>query len=129
MNDVTLLGTQSSVALDRAYPHQVALYGDSCEEKLWYCLDLFLCPVAHSFVAYGIGYIIFAFRVAIDADLVRTTFGGRPFHPTDHDCEWHWHEWPPLLEGRADPRKQEEIYRHSPPLNLGWGRRCTFSWV
>jgi hypothetical protein len=74
-------GELSKSAIDRGWPHQVALPADRCRGSNYpvlrqFCEGRSLCPRGHSFRRDGIDFVVFCFAVCEDAERFRACFGG-----------------------------------------------------
>jgi hypothetical protein len=81
-------GELSKPAIDRGWPHQVALEarfcsGDQYVTLHYFCKDLSLCRRGHTFVRGDRYYTVFCFSEREHAELFREKFGGKMIHPKD----------------------------------------------
>jgi hypothetical protein len=91
-------GELSAVAVDRAYPHQVALRADLCGGSNYdlveeFCKDLSLAPRGHSVRRNDVDYVVFCFADKEHASLFSERFGGEPFNPKDRGRGSNWRVW------------------------------------
>jgi hypothetical protein len=91
-------GEFSAVAVDRAYPHQIALRADLCSGGNYelvqeFCKDLSLAPRGHSVRREDVDYVVFCFADKEHASRFRDRFAGEPFDPKDRGCGSNWRAW------------------------------------
>ena len=107
-------GELSPAAVDRGWPHQVALPEDRCTGKQFdnhrtFCRDLSLCVRGHSVRHNDISYRVFCFGTAQDATLFSETFGGVPFYPEDRGRGARWMVWNRPLHDIRRPSKSGRL--------------------
>ena len=81
-------GELSKAAIDRHWPHQVALPAYRCTGGNFvtihlFCVDLSLCPRGHSFYRDGMDMNVFCFAERAHAELFQERFGGEFIDPKD----------------------------------------------
>lgn len=81
-------GELSKAAIDRGWPHQVAIESRLCVGHRYYtlrffCRDLSLCDRGHSFYRDGRDYLVYCFAVHDHADQFQKRFGGELIHAKD----------------------------------------------
>jgi hypothetical protein len=91
-------GELSPAAIDRGWPHQVALREAACmganhKVHLDFCKDLSLCPRGHSVYHEHTTWRVFCFADPAHAALFREKFGGEPFDPKDRGRGSAWAQW------------------------------------
>jgi hypothetical protein len=91
-------GELSPSAVDRDWPHQVALPASACEQGGYkmihaFCEDLSLCPRGHSVFHDGRWFNIYCFAEASDADKFMKWFGGETFDPKQRGRGSNWARW------------------------------------
>lgn len=79
-------GELSKTAVDRGWPHQVALAsyrcgGDNYLTHRFFCRELSLCDRGHSFYRNGTDFSVFCFAERKHAELFRARFGGELMCP------------------------------------------------
>lgn len=90
-------GEISPAALDRGWPHQVAI------DELYVVANfdavqteaerLDVAPRGHSVGHAGIWYTVYCFAEAEAAEAFRMRFGGLPFNPKDRGKGRSWAQW------------------------------------
>lgn len=85
---VTRKGELSKRAIDREYPHQVALQAHRCAGPNYVMLRLFceglsLCERGHAFHREGVDHVVFCFAVRDHAEKFQARFGGQLMHASD----------------------------------------------
>lgn len=90
-------GELSKSAIDRGWPHQVALPADAVHEHFYvvygFCRGLSLCSRGHTVRREEMEYVVFCFAEAADADLFRERFDGERFHPKGRGRGSEWLMW------------------------------------
>ena len=91
-------GELTPAAIDRGWPHQVALREAACtganhKIHLDFCKDLSLCPRGHSVYHEHTTWRVFCFADPAHAARFRATFGGEPFDPKDRGRGSAWAQW------------------------------------
>jgi hypothetical protein len=91
-------GELSPAAIDRAWPHQIALpasasRGSGYETIHEFCNDLSLCPGGHSVTYEGCWYHVYCFAQAADAERFMRRFGGEKFDPKQRGRGSNWAKW------------------------------------
>jgi hypothetical protein len=91
-------GELSRRAIDRDWPHQVALHADKVkgvggEIIREFCRDLSLSPRGRSVARDDGWYVVFCFADPAQADLFRERVGGERFEPKDCGRGHSWHIW------------------------------------
>ena len=91
-------GDLTSAAVDRGWPHQVALPEAACmganhKIHLDFCKGLSLCPRGHSVFHANTTWRVFCFAEAAHAAAFRTRFGGEPFDPAHRGRGAAWARW------------------------------------
>jgi hypothetical protein len=91
-------GELTPAAIDRGWPHQVALREAACtganhKIHLDFCKDLSLCPRGHSVYHDDTTWRVFCFADPAHAALFRERFGGEPFDPKDRGRGAAWARW------------------------------------
>jgi hypothetical protein len=91
-------GELSPAAIDRDWPHQVALPADQVmganyDVVYGFCRELSLCQRGHSVLRDGVGYVVFCFADAAHAERFRVRFSGEPFDPKERGRGGNWHRW------------------------------------
>jgi hypothetical protein len=91
-------GELTAAAIDRGWPHQVALREAACtganhKIHLDFCKDLSLCPRGHSVYHDGTTWCVFCFGDAAHAGLFRARFDGEPFDPRHRGRGAAWARW------------------------------------
>ena len=91
-------GELSPDAVDRRWPHQVALPESACRGGGYktihdFCKDLSLCPRGHSVCRDAQWFKIYCFADAADAEKFRARFGGEKFDPRQRGKGRNWMRW------------------------------------
>jgi hypothetical protein len=90
-------GELSPAAVDRGWPHQVALRADVMVRDFRliadFCRDLSLCPRGHSVNDGKEWYTVYCFAAAEDATKFIARFGGERFNPADRGRGRNWARW------------------------------------
>ena len=91
-------GELSPAAIDRGWPHQVALPASACQGEGYkvihtFCQDLSLCPRGHSVINEGEWFTIYCFAEAGDAVKFIAKFGGETFDPKQRGKGSNWARW------------------------------------
>jgi hypothetical protein len=91
-------GELSPAAVDRGWPHQVALpacasRGGGYDAIHEFCKDLTLCPRGHSVAHNGRWYNVYCFANAADAETFMRRFGGETFDPKQRGKGSSWAKW------------------------------------
>jgi hypothetical protein len=91
-------GELSSAAIDRGWPHQVALpesasLGDGYKAIHDFCKDLSLCSRGHSVVRNNEWFNVYCFSDSADADKFMSQFGGEKFDPAQRGRGANWALW------------------------------------
>lgn len=84
-------------AVDRGWPHQVALTSDVVVRDFHtihaFCKDLSLCPRGHSVNDGKTWYSVYCFAQADDAAKFMARFGGERFDPASRGRGASWAQW------------------------------------
>jgi len=91
-------GELSPAAVDRGWPHQVALpesasRGGGYKTIHDFCKALSLCPRGHSVCRDGEWFKIYCFADAADAEKFMARFGGEKFDPRRRGKGSNWMQW------------------------------------
>ena len=91
-------GELSPAAVDRGWPHQVALpasVSEGCGYKIVhdFCKDLSLCPRGHAVFHDGRWFNVYCFAAAADAETFLQRFGGERFDPRRRGKGSNWMKW------------------------------------
>ena len=91
-------GELSPAAVDRGWPHQVALPESACtgaNHKVHadFCQDLSLCVRGHSVFRDGRWWRVFCFAEVEHAARFMVRFGGERFDPADRGHGKSWAKW------------------------------------
>jgi hypothetical protein len=91
-------GELTAAAMDRGWPHQVALTADDCRGSHGrfidaFCLDLSVCERHHSVFHDDKWWIVYCFVDAEHAEKFRIRFGGERFDPKDRGRGSNWARW------------------------------------
>jgi hypothetical protein len=91
-------GELTPAAIDRGWPHQVALREAACTGAnhgihLAFCQELSLCPRGHSVYHDRTTWRVFCFADPAHAALFRRRFGGEPFDPRERGRGAAWAQW------------------------------------
>jgi hypothetical protein len=91
-------GELSPAAVDRGWPHQVALPASACEGGGYktihdFCKDLSLCPRGHCVHHDGQSFNVYCFADAADVEKFRARFGGEKFDPAQRGKGRNWMQW------------------------------------
>ena len=91
-------GELTPAAMDRGWPHQVALPTDDCRGSYGrfidaFCLDLSVCERHHSVFHEDKWWIVYCFASAEHAENFRVRFGGERFDPKDRGRGSNWARW------------------------------------
>jgi hypothetical protein len=91
-------GELSPAAVDRGWPHQVALPASACEGCGYkiihdFCKELSLCPRGHSVFRDAQWFTIYCFATAADADKFMARFAGEKFDPRQRGKGSNWMRW------------------------------------
>lgn len=83
---MTRKGELSSAAIDRQWPHQVALPAEACTGSEFirireFCQTLTLAPLGHTYVADSQYYSVFCFGERDHAEAFARAFGGTLIDP------------------------------------------------
>ena len=91
-------GELTPVAIDRGWPHQVALREAACmganhRIHLDFCKDLSLCARGHRVYHDDKWFDVYCFAVAADAEKFMARFGGEKFDPQQRGKGSNWMRW------------------------------------
>lgn len=91
-------GELSPAAIDREWPHQVALPACASRKDGYktiheFCAKLSLCPRGHAVFHDGRWYNVYCFADAADADAFMRRFGGERFDPKQRGKGSNWAKW------------------------------------
>lgn len=91
-------GELSPAAVDREWPHQVALPASASLKGGYrtiqeFCNELSLCPRGHSVARDGRWYNVYCFAEAGDAENFMQHFGGEKFDPKQRGKGSNWAKW------------------------------------
>ena len=91
-------GELSPAAVDRGWPHQVALPASACEDGGYktihdFCKDLSLCRRGHCVRHDGQWFNVYCFAAAADAEKFMARFGGEKFDPARRGKGSNWMRW------------------------------------
>ncbi|YBV97124.1 hypothetical protein M1D80_09570 [Phyllobacteriaceae bacterium JZ32] len=91
-------GALSSWAIDRYFPHQVALLSDDAfrkrhDEIAALAKELLAAPLGHSVRHEGQWYTVYCFTDPESANTFRERFDGVPFNPKDRGKGTDWSRW------------------------------------
>jgi hypothetical protein len=91
-------GELSPAAVDRGWPHQVALPASASENGGYktihdFCMDLSLCPRGHCVRHDEQWFNVYCFVAAADAEKFMARFGGEKFDPTLRGKGSNWMRW------------------------------------
>ena len=91
-------GELSPAAIDRGWPHQVALPASASQGGGYkaihvFCKDLTLCPRGHSVTHNGEWYNVYCFAEAVDAEKFMKQFGGERCDPKQRGRGSNWAKW------------------------------------
>jgi hypothetical protein len=90
-------GELSPAAIDRGWPHQVALRSDlvvrDFHQILAFCEGRSLCPRGHSVNDGQDWYRVYCFAELEDAERFIAKWGGERFNPVDRGREKNWAMW------------------------------------
>lgn len=91
-------GELSPSAIDRGWPHQIALPATVCEGGGYiriheFCKGLSLCPRGHTVVHEDQWFNVYCFAKAADAEKFRERFGGERFDPSKRGKGRNWAHW------------------------------------
>jgi hypothetical protein len=91
-------GELSPAAVDRGWPHQVALPASACEQGGYsaihaFCRDLSICPRGHSVFHNGLWFNVYCFAEAADAVKFMKQFRGERFDPKQRGKGSDWARW------------------------------------
>lgn len=110
-------GELSPAAVDRGWPHQVAVPEQRCCGKYYdihqtFCADLSLCDRGHTVGHDRILYRVFCFADPEHARRFREAFDGVPFYPEDRGRGLNWMRWdrpPGDVRRPARPTKRDRF--------------------
>lgn len=88
----------SPAAIDRGWPHQVALPASVSLNGGYkviheFCKDLSLCSRGHAVFHKGHWFNVYCFAEPADAGKFMQRFGGEPFDPTQRGKGSNWAQW------------------------------------
>jgi hypothetical protein len=91
-------GELSPAAIDRGWPHQIALPASACEGGGYkgihgFCAGLSLCPRGHAVFHDGQWFNVYCFEKAEDAAAFMQRFGGETFDPRQRGKGSSWARW------------------------------------
>jgi hypothetical protein len=91
-------GELSPSAIDREWPHQIALPASASQGGGYmtiheFCADLSLCPRGHSVVHDGRWFNVYCFAKPEDAEKFLQRFGGEKFDPAQRGKGRDWARW------------------------------------
>jgi hypothetical protein len=91
-------GEATRAAVDRGWPHQVALPADQCRGGNYgfihaFCRELSLCDRQHSVFHDDKWWLVLCFADRDHAEQFRERFGGVPFDPKDRGRGRQWARW------------------------------------
>ena len=91
-------GELSPAAIDRNWPHQVALPASASFNGGYkaihdFCKDLSLCSRGHSVFHNGESFNVYCFSDGADADKFMSRFGGEKFDPKHRGRGANWVHW------------------------------------
>lgn len=91
-------GELSPAAIDRGWPHQIALPARFCERGGYkeiheFCEGLSICPRGHSVVHDGEWFNVYCFSDVADAEKFMKRFGGERFDPKQRGRGANWAHW------------------------------------
>ena len=91
-------GELTAAAIDRGWPHQVAVPADECRGSPGrfmdaFCLDLSVCERDHSVFHEDKWWIVYCFADPVHAEKFRVRFGGERFDPKDRGRGSNWARW------------------------------------
>ena len=91
-------GELSAAAIDRGWPHQVAVPARCCEgggykEIHEFCADLTLCSRGHAVYHDGEWFHVYCFSDPAHAEKFMDRFGGEKFDPTMRGKGSNWARW------------------------------------
>lgn len=91
-------GELSPAAVDRGWPHQVALPASACQADGYkkvhaFCAQLSLCPRGYAVFHDGQWFNIYCFAEAADAEKFKKRFGGEKFDPKQRGKGSNWARW------------------------------------
>jgi len=91
-------GELSPSAIDRGWPHQVALPASASlnggyEVIHEFCNDLSLCSRGHSVAHNGEWFNVYCFSERTDAERFMARFGGEKFDPRQRGKGSNWAHW------------------------------------
>jgi hypothetical protein len=107
-------GELSPAAVDRGWPHQVALPASACEDGGYktihdFCKDLSLCRRGGHCVRHDEQWFnVYCFAEAADAEKFMARFGGERFDPRQRGKGSNWMRWK-----RLDCRQAERSARRT----------------
>ena len=91
-------GELTTAAIDRGWPHQVAVPATQCMGSHGrfmdaFCLDRSMCERHHSVFHEDKWWIVYCFADAEHAEKFRMRFGGERFNPNDRGRGSYWARW------------------------------------
>ena len=91
-------GELSPAAIDREWPHQVALPQSACKGGGYktihaFCETLSLCPRGHAVFHEGQWFNVYCFAKPEDAERFHQHFGGEKFNPEHRGRGRSWTKW------------------------------------
>jgi hypothetical protein len=91
-------GELIAAAMDRGWPHQVAVSAGECLGSHGrfmdaFCLDLSVCERHHSVFRQDKWWIVYCFADPADAEKFRARFGGEKFNPKHRGRGSNWARW------------------------------------
>ena len=91
-------GELTAAAIDRGWPHQVAVLATECRGSHGRfidacCLDLSVCERHHSVFHEDKWWIVYCFADPEHAEKFRVRFGGERFDPKDRGRGASWARW------------------------------------
>lgn len=91
-------GELSPAAIDRSWPHQIALPARLCEKGDYkeihdFCKDLTLCTCGHAVYDNSAWFHVYCFAKPEDADKFNQHFGSVKFDPAQSGKGRNWARW------------------------------------